>query len=261
MTCSSGWTSSISNKSSSNSSCPLPLTRCQFEGVVTLDYMIYFNFLGCVLLPLLVMMAIYIHIFAAARRQLRLMGPKLTQAPSLNVQALPSPPTTRSRLRAELHAARSLALLVGVFTLCWLPLHLLNVYHRLCQGCSRSPAALMSTAIVLSHANSAINPVIYACRLPEFRLAFCRILEQKVLCRHCCRKGAIQPCDAAGVTPSSSHVSQEGLSCITRVDGALDRTEVCSAGLGRPVEELPQCFVAFDVGAGAQGESRQGCVQ
>lgn len=260
MTSSSGWNSTISNNSSSNTSCPSPLTRCQFEGVVTLDYMI-FNFLGCVLLPLLVMMAIYIHIFAAARRQLRLTGPKLTQAPPLNVQALPPPPTARSRLRAELHAARSLALLVGVFTLCWLPLHLLNFYHRLCQGCSRSPAALMSTAIVLSHANSAINPVIYACRLPEFRLAFCKILEQKVLRRHRWRQSAVQPCDAEGVTPSSSHVSQEGLSCITVVDGASDPSQVHSAGLGGPVEQLPQCFVGFDVEGGPRRETRQGGVQ
>lgn len=261
MTCSSGWNSNISNNSSSNSSCPSPLTRCQFEGVVTLDYMIYFNFLGCVLLPLLVMMAIYLHIFAAARRQLRLTGPKLTQAPPLNVQALPSPPTTRSRLRAELHAARSLALLVGVFTLCWLPLHLLNIYHRQCQGCSRSPAAVMSAAIVLSHANSAINPAIYACRLPEFRLAFCRILEQMILRCHRCRQGTIQPCDTSGVTPSSSHVSQEGLSCITVVDGASDQMEVHSSGLGRPSEQLPQGFVGFDVEEGAGGETRQGSVQ
>lgn len=261
MTSSLGWNSTISNNSSINSSCPSPLTRCQFEGVVTLDYMIYFNFLGCVLLPLMVMMAIYIHIFAAARRQLRLTGPKLTQAPPLNVQALPAPPATRSRLRAELHAARSLALLVGVFTLCWLPLHLLNFYHRLCQGCRRSPAALMSAAIVLSHANSAINPVIYACRLPEFRLAFCKILEQKVLRRHRWRQGAIQPCDAGGVTPSSSHVSQEGLSCITVVDGAMDQLQVRSAGFGSPVEQLPQCSAGFNVEGGAGGETRQGGVK
>lgn len=259
MTCSSGWNSTTTNNSSSNRSCPSPLTCCQFEAVVTMDYMIYFNFLGCVLLPLLLMMTIYIHIFTAARRQLRLTGPKLTQAPPLNVQALPSSQTARSRLRAELHAARSLALLVGVFTLCWLPLHLLNVYHRLCQGCSRSPEALMSTAIVLSHANSAINPVIYACRLPEFRLAFCRILQQKVLCHHCCHQGAVQPCcDAASVTPSSSHISQEGLSCITVVDGALNQTDVCIAGPGGSVKQLPHCFVGFYVDGGAKGETRHG---
>lgn len=218
--------------------------------------MIYFNFLGCVLLPLLVMMAIYIHIFAAARRQLRLMGPKLTQAPPPHVQALPSSATARSRLGAELHAARSLALLVGVFTVCWLPLHLLNVYHRLCHGCRRSPEALMSTAIVLSHANSAINPVIYACRLPEFRPAFCRILQQKVLRRHRCHQGAVYPSDAAVVTHSSSHVSQEGLSCITVVDGTLNQTTVHTAGPGCPVVRLPQCFVGFGVDGRAGGDIR-----
>ncbi|XP_075885227.1 adenosine receptor A2b-like [Nelusetta ayraudi] len=250
-----GWNSTISNGSSSSSSnsssssCPSPLTRCQFEGVVTLDYMIYFNFLGCVLLPLLVMTAIYAHIFAAARRQLRLTGPKVALAP---------PPTTaaRSRLRAELHAARSLALLVGVFALCWLPLHLLNSYHRLCQGCRRSPDTLMSAAIVLSHANSAINPVIYACRLSEFRLAFCKIPEQKVV-RCCRRQGAVRPCEAC-ITPSSSHVSQEDSSCITVVDGDLDQTQVGSSDPGGSVEQLPRCIVGFNVERGAGAGDRGG---
>lgn len=257
MTCPSGWNYAI--RKSNSSCCPSPLTRCMFEGVVTLEYMIYFNFLSCVLLPLLIMMAIYAHMFMAARRQLRLMGPKVTQPHrtsgregTAQVPTLPG----FSRLRAELNAARSLALLVGVFALCWLPLHLLNSYHQLCQGCSRSPDALMSAAIVLSHANSALNPIIYACRLPEFRFTFSKILGQKLLCYRR-RQGAVRPCESAGITSSSSHVSQEGLSCISVVDGVLDQTEVGSASPWGPAAgKLPQCIVGLDVervGAGTRG--------
>uniref|UniRef100_A0A3B4TT05 Adenosine receptor A2 n=1 Tax=Seriola dumerili TaxID=41447 RepID=A0A3B4TT05_SERDU len=144
-------------------SCPEGMTECLFEGVVTLDYMVYYNFFGCVLVPLMVMLVIYAHIFMAARRQLRLMG------------------SSRSTLQREVHAAKSLAIIVGLFAMCWLPLHIINCFNHLCQDCNRPHIWVMNIAIILSHANSVVNPFIYAYRIREFRQTFRKILYQHIL--------------------------------------------------------------------------------
>uniref|UniRef100_A0A4W5M9Y9 Adenosine A2a receptor n=1 Tax=Hucho hucho TaxID=62062 RepID=A0A4W5M9Y9_9TELE len=148
-----GWNMGVNGTNSS--SCPEGMTECLFEGVVTLEYMVYFNFFGCVLVPLLAMLAIYARIFMAARRQLRLMDLKLK----------------------EVHAAKSLAIIVGLFALCWLPLHIINCFNLFCQDCGRPHIWVMNIAIILSHANSVVNPFIYAYRIREFRHTFRRILR------------------------------------------------------------------------------------
>ncbi|KAI5102068.1 adenosine A2a receptor b [Silurus meridionalis] len=45
------------------------ITYCFFPCVVDMTFMVYFNFFGCVLIPLLVMFFIYAHIFITVRRQ------------------------------------------------------------------------------------------------------------------------------------------------------------------------------------------------
>ncbi|XP_056146423.1 adenosine receptor A2a-like [Lampris incognitus] len=162
-----GWNKGENSKNS-NSSCPDGMTKCLFEGMVTLDYMVYFNFFGCVLVPLLVMLALYTRIFMAARHQLRQMQLKLAHGP-LSTR-------TSSTLRKEVHAAKSLAVIVGLFALCWLPLHIINFYNLLCQNRNRPGTWVMNMAIILSHANSAVNPFIYAFRIQEFRHTFHKIL-------------------------------------------------------------------------------------
>ncbi|XP_019366763.1 PREDICTED: adenosine receptor A2b [Gavialis gangeticus] len=140
---------------------------CLFENVVTMSYMVYFNFFGCVLLPLAIMLGIYIKIFMVACKQLRqmeLMG------------------HSRATLQREVHAAKSLAIIMGLFAFCWLPLHILNCLTYF-KGFSHSrPEWVMYTAIVLSHTNSVVNPVIYAYRIQDFRCTFRKILSQ-VLCK------------------------------------------------------------------------------
>ncbi|XP_068608757.1 adenosine receptor A2b-like [Brachionichthys hirsutus] len=163
-------------------SCPEGLTECLFEGVVTMDYMVYFNFFGCVLVPLSVMLVIYAHIFMAARHQLRLMGLKVAQVPGPE-SAAPSSSASRSTLQKEVHAAKSLSIIVGFFAVCWLPVHVINCFHHLCEGCGRLDIWVVNVAIILSHANSVVNPLIYAYRIREFRQTFRRILYQRILRR------------------------------------------------------------------------------
>ncbi|RVE65651.1 hypothetical protein OJAV_G00118710 [Oryzias javanicus] len=165
------------------------MTECFFEKVVTLHYMVYFNFFGCVLVPLLVMLVIYAHIFMAARRQLRLMSLKVSQTPAPGQRA-PTPSSSRSFLQREVRAAKSLAIIVGLFALCWLPLHIINCYNHLCRNCERPHILVMNIAIILSHANSAVNPFIYAYRIREFRQTFQKIWRQNIMRqRDSCRVG------------------------------------------------------------------------
>ncbi|KFP78106.1 PREDICTED: adenosine receptor A2b [Acanthisitta chloris] len=141
---------------------------CLFENVVTMSYMVYFNFFGCVLLPLVIMLGIYIKIFMVACKQLHqmeLMG------------------NSRTTLQKEVHAAKSLAIIVGLFAFCWLPLHILNCITQFHEELSKSkPEWVMYMAIILSHANSVINPIIYAYRIRDFRYTFRKIIS-KILCK------------------------------------------------------------------------------
>ncbi|XP_044300112.1 adenosine receptor A2a [Varanus komodoensis] len=153
-------------------SCSSPLVPCLFEAVVPMEYMVYYNFFACVLTPLLLMLGIYLKIFMAARRQLKQIENKMVHGER-----------SRSVLQREVHAAKSLAIIVGLFAFCWLPLHTVNCYTHFCEGCGHPPPWLMYLAILLSHANSVVNPLIYAYRIREFRHTFRKIIGRHVLGR------------------------------------------------------------------------------
>lgn len=154
-------------------SCKLP---CLFESVVEMPYMVYFNFFVCVLPPLLIMLGIYLKIFIVARRQLWQMELKCVAANGDSHQH------HRSLLQKEIRIAKSLSIIVGLFALCWLPVHILNCLTLFLHDLDKSDT-LMFLAIVLSHANSAVNPIIYAYRIEDFRNTFHKILTRHVLCR------------------------------------------------------------------------------
>ncbi|KAM3867671.1 adenosine A2a receptor a [Diretmus argenteus] len=161
----------ISESINSSSCAARGLMECLFEEVVVMDYMVYFNFFGCVLIPLLMMLAIYLCIFMAARHQLKLIELKAYGEKS------------HSTLQKEVQAAKSLAIIVGLFAVCWLPLHIINCFTLFCPDCARPPLWIMYVAIILSHANSVINPFIYAYRIREFRFTFRKIIHRHILGR------------------------------------------------------------------------------
>lgn len=147
--------------------------KCFFESVVDMHYMVYFNFFVCVLLPLLIMLGIYMKIFTVARKQLRQIELKCVGNGDSHNHGL---------LQKEIRAAKSLSIIVGLFAICWLPVHILNCLTLFYRELDK-PAVVMYVAIILSHANSAVNPIIYAYRIQDFRNTFRKILAQHVLCR------------------------------------------------------------------------------
>ncbi|XP_056135681.1 adenosine A2a receptor a [Lampris incognitus] len=182
-----GW-HKVSDKT--NSTCPAGLMKCLFEEVVVMEYMVYFNFFACVLIPLLLMLAIYLCIFMAARHQLKLIELKAVHGEK-----------SRSTLQKEVQAAKSLAIIVGLFAVCWLPLHIINCFTLFCPECARPPPWIMYVAIILSHANSVINPFIYAYRIREFRQTFRKIIRRHILGRQELLQGR------GGSTRTSTHNS------------------------------------------------------
>lgn len=184
--------------------CSETMVVCLFEAVVTMEYMVYYNFFACVLTPLLLMFGIYLKIFMAARRQLQQMKHKVAQGGR-----------SRSILQKEVHAAKSLAIIVGLFALCWLPLHVMNCVTLFCPGCARSPPSLMYLAILLSHANSVVNPLIYAYRIREFRMTFRRIIRHHLFGK----KERFKP--ASGSQRTSVHGGETESTILRSGDGTL----------------------------------------
>jgi Mg/Co/Ni transporter MgtE len=72
-------------------------------------------------------------------------------------------------LKKEIRAAKWFSIVLAVFALCWLPLHIMNLVTLL-TGKTCVPCTVV--AVLLSHTNSAINPILYAYSNSKFHKAF-----------------------------------------------------------------------------------------
>ncbi|KAM7390467.1 hypothetical protein PAMA_008565 [Pampus argenteus] len=97
-----------------------------------------------------------------------------------SLRPLPHLHTNNSRFRSmharEKKATQMLAIVLGVFLICWLPFfvtHILNTHCRTCYV----PPGLYSAFTWLGYVNSALNPIIYTTFNIEFRRAFIKILS------------------------------------------------------------------------------------
>ncbi|XP_052418637.1 adenosine receptor A1-like [Carassius gibelio] len=164
-----GWNNLHNLQHNDNGSIDLDLiVTCQFENVISMEYMVYFNFFSWVLPPLLFMLIIYSEIFYMIHKQL-----------NTKVSCHSEPNKYYDK---ELKLAKSLALVLFLFAVSWLPLHIMNCITLFCPNCKK-PMFLIYIAILLSHGNSAVNPIVYAFRINKFRTAFHRIWKQYFCCK------------------------------------------------------------------------------
>ena len=76
--------------------------------------------------------------------------------------------------RRENKAAKTLAIVVGGFVVCWTPFFVLYVVEPFCAAC-RASDAVRSVLTWLGYANSLLNPFIYATYNRHFRHSFWRL--------------------------------------------------------------------------------------
>ncbi|ETE69562.1 Histamine H3 receptor, partial [Ophiophagus hannah] len=88
--------------------------------------------------------------------------------------------TQRFRLTRDKKVAKSLAVIVGIFGLCWAPYTLLMIIRAACHG-HCIPVYWYEASFWLLWVNSAINPVLYPLCHYSFRRAFVKLLCPKKL--------------------------------------------------------------------------------
>uniref|UniRef100_A0A8C3XHG2 G-protein coupled receptors family 1 profile domain-containing protein n=1 Tax=Cyanoderma ruficeps TaxID=181631 RepID=A0A8C3XHG2_9PASS len=171
--------------------------------------------------PLLVMIFVYVRVFAVATRHVQLIGKDKVRF----LQEPPSPRSRSSRRRRpsrllaikEHKALKTLGIIMGIFTLCWLPFFVANIIKVFCR--SLVPDQLFLFLNWLGYVNSAFNPIIY-CRSPDFRSAFRKLL--------CCPRRADRRLHA---------VSQDLQRCPCAFSPRGGPAEDSKAAPGRPGED------------------------
>lgn len=150
-------------------------------------------------IPLLIMIFVYVKVFLIAKRQVQLIDKNRlrfqNECPTAHLQVNNIVPLvcsassggcnstmrrksvkrrpSRLILVKEHKAIKTLGIIMGTFTVCWLPFfvaNIINVFNR--EVPSEKVFRLLNW---LGYINSGLNPIIY-CRSPEFRAAFKTLL-------------------------------------------------------------------------------------
>ncbi|XP_035279611.1 trace amine-associated receptor 1-like [Anguilla anguilla] len=130
-------------------------------------------------LPSLIILSIYLKIYVVARRQARSIK-DLTQqfqVPKRNKSGVTK--------HQERRGAKTLAIVVGVFLICWTPFFLCNIIDPFIDY--SIPKVLVDAMVWFGYLNSALNPVVYAFLYTWFRKALKIIICGEIFHRNSCR--------------------------------------------------------------------------
>ncbi|XP_007241109.2 adenosine receptor A1-like [Astyanax mexicanus] len=157
-----GWNNqkTLNGTTSGNS-----IIKCSFFTVIPTSYLVNFIFLSCFLPPLAIMIGLYSYIFLTTRRQLRA---QIANDSTINYHR-------------EHKLASSLALVLVLFIVCWLPLFFMVTIRFYCKNINVT-SSVIDVGVLLSHCNSAINPIVYAFKIPKIKETFIKLwlrLSQK----------------------------------------------------------------------------------
>ncbi|EDW14350.1 uncharacterized protein LOC6572783 isoform X2 [Drosophila mojavensis] len=157
---------------------------CLFVEVMDYNYLVFLYF-ATIITPALLMLAFYTHIYRVIIKQVRqivTMNPasdlsRRSSTAQMQVTTTGRGGHTGTMLRVlgaarkrDVKATQNLSIIVLFFMICWIPLYTINCIKAFCPNCYVHPK-LTLFCIILSHLNSAVNPVLYAYHLKDFRLA------------------------------------------------------------------------------------------
>ncbi|XP_063786412.1 beta-4C adrenergic receptor-like [Pseudophryne corroboree] len=128
--------------------------------------------------PLVIMIFVYVKVFIVATRQVNLI-----EKDKVRFNGTPVPSTKNRRISKrrpsgllaikEHKALKTLGIIMGTFTLCWLPFFVANIIKVFCRDLIDGNVFLFLNW--LGYVNSGLNPIIY-CRSADFRKAFKKLL-------------------------------------------------------------------------------------
>uniref|UniRef100_A0A3Q3L5G4 Trace amine-associated receptor 1-like n=1 Tax=Mastacembelus armatus TaxID=205130 RepID=A0A3Q3L5G4_9TELE len=131
-----------------------------------LTFVVVANIMGLLFafyLPMIVMLCIYLKIFLVAQRQAR------------SIQNTMSGATVN---KMERKATKTLAIVMGVFLMCWFPYFLCTTIRPVSNYAI--PVSVIETFSWLGRSNSMLNPFVYAFFYSWFRSAFRMIISGKI---------------------------------------------------------------------------------
>lgn len=134
-------------------------------------------------LPLVVMVFVYSRVFQVAKKQLQKIDKSEGRFHAQNLSQVEQDGRSghghglrrSSKFCLKEHKAlKTLGIIMGTFTLCWLPFFIVNIVHVIQDNLIPKEVYILLNWV--GYVNSAFNPLIY-CRSPDFRIAF-----QELLC-------------------------------------------------------------------------------
>ena len=123
----------------------------------------YMHFVVCAsfLLPLVIMLVMYLRIYAVARKQVERIGRSFA---------------------TDIKATKTIAVVVGAFVICWTPFFVVIIGFSVTPSFG-VPGSALKLIKWLTYMNSCLNPVIYTCLNRTYRRAFQKLFVRFVRVR------------------------------------------------------------------------------
>lgn len=131
------------------------------------------------ILPTVIMCVIYYHIYKIASAHARRIAKEaVTSSVASNSNEDSGTITSeKKRIKRNIKAAKTIAIIVSTFLLCWMPLTLISTVGSVCKECLLVNAELWMALMVLAYMNSAMNPILYSFFNQQFRESFKKLFK------------------------------------------------------------------------------------
>ncbi|KAG8441081.1 hypothetical protein GDO86_006721 [Hymenochirus boettgeri] len=190
--------------------------------------------------PLVIMIFVYVRVFIVATKQVNLIEKDKLR---FNGTPVPTNKSRRSSKRRpsgllaikEHKALKTLGIIMGIFTLCWLPFFVANIIKVFYSSFVDDHVFLFLNW--LGYINSGLNPIIY-CRSPDFRRAFKKLMccprtadrrlhvLSKDLKKYPYTSGTTLECDGTKNVPDAQEPGNGSLSSSSRCSSRTEETNL-----------------------------------